>query len=56
MFIDSLTFWINIKFNSVISSSDSLYIPINVLVLFFAFDIVEVNEGEKVDENSDASY
>lgn len=46
---------VNVKLNSVVSSCDSFDIPIHVLGRFLGLDVVEVNQGEEVDENTDAS-
>jgi hypothetical protein len=50
--VDLLT---NIKLDSVISCSNCLNIKIDILGLLKSLDVIEVDDGEEVNENSCAS-
>jgi hypothetical protein len=48
-------FLIDIKLNTVVTSSDGLHIEVNEVVLLHLFDIVEIDDGKHVDEHSKAT-
>ena len=48
-------FWVDLKFDSVVRSSNGQNVPFNVIVFLYAFDPLAVNLYEQVNENAQAS-
>ena len=47
--------WVDIKLNSVVTRSDSLHIPFNVIVLLNLLDVVEVIDNKEGNEDGSAT-
>ena len=50
-----VSFWVKIKLNAVVTCSDGLDIPVDVLIVLHSLDVVVVDDGEQVDEHTDAA-
>ena len=46
---------LDVKLHRVVTSSDGLDIPVDVLVVLHSLDVVVIDDGEQVDEHSDAA-
>lgn len=50
-----VNFLVDVEFDTIVTSSDCLYIKINIFIELDLLDVIHVDDGEKVDPDADAT-